>query len=223
MSFTETTKSIVIGGTSGIGRAVCEALSRRPGAVVAASRSTGLDISDGTSIARFFEEQIDLDHLIITAGSQAPGGEVSALDLKAARQAFETKFWGSIETAQVASKYMRAGGSITLTSGFLARRTIPGTFTKTAMNAALEASTRLLARELAPLRVNVVSPGLTDTEAYAGMDSTARSSMFQNAANTLPAGRVARADDLAAAYLFAIDSPSMTGATIDVEGGALIV
>ncbi len=223
MSFNETTKSIVIGGTSGIGRAVCDALSRRPGTVVAASRSKGMDISDRTSIARFFEEQIDLDHLIITAGSQAPGGEVSALDLTAARQAFETKFWGSIETAQIASKYMRAGGSITLTSGFLARRTVPGTFTKTAMNAALEASTRLLARELAPLRVNVVSPGLTDTEAYAGMDSTARSSMLQNAANTLPAGRVARAEDLAAAYLFAIDSPSMTGATIDVEGGALIV
>lgn len=90
------------------------------------------------------------------------------------------------------------------------------------MNAALEATAKILARELAPLRVNVISPGLTETEAYAGMEAEARETMFQNAAGNLPVGRVAQPHDLAAGYLFAIDTPSVTGAVIDIEGGALI-
>lgn len=72
-------------------------------------------------------------------GSQAPGGAISDLDLESAKQAFDPKFWGSIATAKAAVPHLHAGGSITLTSGFLARRTVPGTFVKTSMNAALEA------------------------------------------------------------------------------------
>jgi NAD(P)-dependent dehydrogenase (short-subunit alcohol dehydrogenase family) len=90
------------------------------------------------------------------------------------------------------------------------------------MNAALEASTKVLARELAPVRVNVVSPGLTDTEAYAGMSDDARRSMLDGAAARLPAGRVAQPGDVAAGFLFVIDTPSVTGAVIDIDGGALI-
>ena len=99
---------------------------------------------------------------------------------------------------------------------------MPGTFVKTAMNAALEAVAKVLARELAPLRVNVVSPGLTDSEAYAGMAEDARLAMLQRAANNLPVGRVGRPQDLAQGYLLAIDNPFMTGAVIDIDGGALI-
>lgn len=117
---------------------------------------------------------------------------------------------------------MAPGSTITLTTGFLARKTVPGTLVKTTMNAALEAAARLLARELAPIRVNVVSPGLTDTEAYAAMAPEAREAMLGRAAASLPAGRYGRAEDLAAGYLLAIDNPFMTGATIDIDGGALI-
>jgi len=111
---------------------------------------------------------------------------------------------------------------LTLTSGFLARRAMPGAFVKTAMNAAIEAVAKVLARELAPLRVNVVSPGLTDTEAYAAMAPDSRELMLAKAAATLPAGRVGRPADIAAGYLFAIDNPFVTGTVIDIEGGALI-
>lgn len=147
---------------------------------------------------------------------------MSAVDLDAAKAAFDVKFWGAIAVAQAAAPHLRPGGTLTLTSGFLARRTVPGAFVKTAMNAALEVSAKLLARELAPLRVNVVSPGLTDTDAYAGMAPEAREAMLAKAAATLPAGRVGRPSDLAAGYLFAIDNAFMTGAVIDLDGGALI-
>ncbi|NSY40862.1 SDR family oxidoreductase [Leisingera sp. ANG59] len=215
-------KAIVVGGTSGIGAAVADVLAERGAEVLRASRATGLDVSDGAALSSWIAQQGPVDHLVFTAGSQAPGGVIASLDLDAARAAFDTKFWGSIRTAQAAAPHLREGGTITFTSGFLARRTVPGTFAKTAMNAALEASAKILAKELAPIRVNVVSPGLTDTDAYAGMEAEAREQMFDGAASVLPAGRVAQPRDVAAGHLFAIETLSVTGAVIDIDGGALI-
>lgn len=221
-TFTPETVSVVVGGHSGIGHAVAQALLLRPGKVVVASRRNGLNISDDASVAAFFNGVGSVDHLVVTAGSSAPGGALVDVGLDAAKAAFETKFWGTIRVVRAAAAHLRAGGTITLTSGFLARKTVPGTFVKTAMNASIEAAARILARELAPVRVNVISPGLTDTEAYAGMAAPARQAMFDNAAASLPAGRSGAPQDLAAAYLFVIDNPFVTGSIVDVDGGALI-
>lgn len=222
MSFTAQTLSVVIGGHSGIGEAVVTALSNRLGRVIAASRRDGVDVTDPATLEAFFQRHGPLDHLVITAGSQAPGGHFLALDSAAAKSAFDTKFWGTLAIIKAAAPHLKSNGSITLTSGFLARKTVPGTLVKTAMNAALEASAKILARELAPLRINVVSPGLTDTSAYQAMSPEARQAMLERAATTLPAGRYGRAQDIAAGYLLAIDNSFMTGATIDIDGGALI-
>jgi NAD(P)-dependent dehydrogenase (short-subunit alcohol dehydrogenase family) len=222
MSFDEQTVSVVVGGATGIGKAVAEALSARPGRVEVASRKGGLDVADEAAVERYFERLGAVDHVVVTAGSQAPGGRLADVAFDAAKAAFDVKFWGSLAVARAAARHIRPGGTITLTSGFLARRTVPGTFVKTAMNAALEAVARVLGKELAPIRVNVVSPGLTDTEAYAGMATEARRAMLDRAAASLPAGRHGRPEDVAAAYLFAIDNPFVTGSVIDVEGGALI-
>ncbi len=222
MNFTNDTISVVVGGTSGIGKAVAEMLGQRPGRVEIASRGSGLDISDEAAITAYFEALGPIDHIVITAGSQAPGGSVRDVSLSAAKSAFDVKFWGSVAVARTAAAHIRPGGTITLTSGFLARKTVPGTFVKTAMNAALEAAAKILARELSPIRVNIVSPGLTDTEAYHGMANDARRAMLERAAANLPAGQYGRPEDLAAAYLFAIDNPFITGSVIDVEGGALV-
>ncbi len=222
MSFTENTVSVVVGGHTGIGRAVAQALGQRAGRVVVASRRNGLDIADPTATDRYFDQLGPVDHVVFTAGSQAPGGRLADVELAAAKAAFDVKFWGSLAVAKAAAKHLRPGGTLTLTTGFLARRTVPGTFVKTAMNAGLEAVAKVLARELAPIRVNVVSPGLTDTEAYEAMDATSRRAMLDRAAGNLPAGRHGRPQDLAQGYLLAIDNPFMTGAVIDIDGGALI-
>lgn len=222
MTFTENTITVIVGGSSGIGHAVAQALSARPGTVLTPSSRDGLDVTDAASIARYFKRLGCFDHLVITAASPAPGGKITEVDLQVGKDAFDVKFWGSIAVVQAAANYVRDGGSITFTSGFLARRTVPGTFVKTAMNAALEASAKILARELAPIRVNVVSPGLTDTESHHAMEAGARHAMFERAAATLPAGRYGRPQDIAPCYLLAIDNPYMTGAVIDIEGGGLI-
>lgn len=222
MHFTDQTVSVIVGGQTGIGRAVADALSERPGRVLVASRRNGLDIADPAAVERYFEQLGPVDHVVFTAGSQAPGGKLADVNLVDAKAAFDVKFWGTLAVARAAAKHLGPGGTLTLTSGFLARRTVPGTIVKTAMNAALEAVAKILARELAPIRVNVVSPGLTDTEAYAGMDAAARTAMLDRAATSLPVGRYGRAEDLAQGYLLAIDNPFMTGAIIDIDGGALI-
>lgn len=216
------TVSVVIGGHSGIGRAVAQALTERPGRVEVAGRRSGLDVSSPEVVEAYFARLGPIDHVVFTAGSAAPGGKVTDVALDAAKAAFDVKFWGAIAVARAAAKHLRPGGTITLTSGILARRATAGAYVKTAMNAALEAVAKVLAKELAPLRVNVVSPGLTDTEAYAGMPDEARRAMLDRAATSLPAGRHGRAEDLARGYLFAIDNPFVTGAIIDVDGGALV-
>ncbi|QET04580.1 SDR family oxidoreductase [Cupriavidus pauculus] len=222
MSFTDQTVSVVVGGHTGIGRAVADALGERPGRVLVVSRRNGLDIADAGAVGRYFDQLGPVDHVVFTAGSQAPGGKVADVDIAAARAAFDVKFWGTLAVAKAAAKHLRPGGTLTLTSGFLSRRTVPGTYVKTAMNAALEAVAKILARELAPIRVNVVSPGLTDTEAYEAMDAGARGAMLDRAAGSLPVGRYGRVEDLAQGYLLAIDNPFMTGAILDIDGGALI-
>lgn len=222
MNFNDDTISVIVGGGSGIGRAVADALAQRPGRVESAGRRQGLDISDAASVDAYFATLGGVDHVIVTAGSSAPGGKLADVAPEAAKAAFDVKFWGSLAVARAAARVIRPGGTITLTTGFLARRTVPGTYVKTAMNAALEAVAKVLARELSPIRVNVVSPGLTDTDAYAGMDAKARQAMLERAAASLPAGRYGRPEDLARGYLFVIDNPFVTGAVIDIDGGALV-
>ncbi len=237
-----TRKTLIIGGASGIGFAVGSLLAGRGEEIILAGRDGAklnaarqrlsthaasvhtlvLDISREAELVALGETLGEVNNIVVTAGSQAPGGLLSGLDLRAARLAFDTKFWGSINVARYLSGNIAPRGTLTFTSGFVARRTVAGAIVKTTMNAANEAATKALAKELSPLRVNVVSPGLTDTEAYAGMDSAAREKMLAGAAETLPAKAWGRAEDIAQGYLFAIDNPFVTGSIIDIEGGALI-
>ncbi|BCV31718.1 SDR family oxidoreductase [Shewanella algae] len=213
---------VVIGGTSGIGAELAGLLKAEGAQVHVASRRTGLDISDEQSVYHFFESVGAFDHLIITAGSFAPAGRVVDVELAQAKAAFDTKFWGAINAAKQAARYIKHGGSITLTSGMLARKVVAATYVKTAINAALEAVTRVLAKELAPIRVNAVSPGLTDTQAHHGMSDEARNTMYQRAEAALPVKRTGQTADIAMAYLLLLQNPYMTGVVIDVDGGALL-
>ncbi|MGF1736919.1 SDR family oxidoreductase [Photobacterium satsumensis] len=213
---------VVIGGTSGIGAELAKQLQNESTTVHVASRKTGLDISDEQSVYHYFESIGAFDHLIITAGSYAPSGKVVDVDISQAKTAFDTKFWGSINATKQAARYIKQGGTITLTSGMLSRKVVTSTYVKTAVNAAIEAVTKVLAKELAPIRINAVSPGLTKTEAYQSMSVEDQNAMYQRTQRALPVGKVGQASDIADAYRLLINNTYMTGTIIDVDGGALL-
>ncbi|WP_347368360.1 SDR family oxidoreductase [Vibrio vulnificus] len=213
---------VVLGGTSGIGAELAKQLKSDHTIVHVASRQTGLDISDEKSVYHYFETIGAFDHLIVTAGSYAPAGKVVDVEITQAKYAFDTKFWGAVLAAKHGARYLKQGGSITLTSGMLSRKVVANTYVKAAINAAIEATTKVLAKELAPIRVNAISPGLTKTEAYKGMNADDRDAMYQRTQSHLPVGKVGEASDIAMAYLFAIQNSYMTGTVIDVDGGALL-
>jgi NAD(P)-dependent dehydrogenase (short-subunit alcohol dehydrogenase family) len=91
-----------------------------------------------------------------------------------------------------------------------------------AINAALEAFGKANAVDLAPIRVNVIAPGLVDTPAYAGLPEEIRQGMFAAYASSVPAGRAAVPEEVASAALFLMSNGYVTGTVIDVDGGVQV-
>ena len=173
-------KVIVLGGSSGIGYAVAEyALeegaqvligSSHAGRVEAAVAALGsnaqghaLDLTDEHAIEAFFSATGSFDHLVFTAGDSLRLGEIAATDLSQARRAFDIRYWGALAAVKYGAPHIVAGGSIVLTTGVAALRPHSGWAFGASVCGAMEALTRALAVELAPLRVNAVSPGMIAT------------------------------------------------------------
>ena len=228
---------VIIGGSSGMGLAIAKEAADAGAAVTIAGRSQSkldeasraiagdvttyiVDLSDERSVMKLFQSIGSFDHLVIT-GSSVKTGPLRELSLADARASMDSKFWG----AYMATRYaqMRPKGSITFFSGILSRRPSPGLASLAAINAAVEALGSALALELAPIRVNVVSPGLTDTPAYAKMPDDARKGMFAAVAKRLPVGRVGKPEDIASLTLELMRNSFLTGLVVDVDGGGLLV
>ncbi|GLI01448.1 SDR family oxidoreductase [Phytohabitans aurantiacus] len=231
--------ALVVGGTSGIGLATARRLHRAGAAVHIVGRDkqrlenvaatdpalTGhaADGSDPRQIAAVTEAIGRIDWLIITlSGSEGPG-PIADLDLGMLRRAFDAKFWGHITTIQAALPHLAPTGSITLLGAVTARAAMPGTAGIAAINAAVEALVKPLAAELAPIRVNGVSPGLVDTPWWSGLPDQARQAYFTQAAQALPTRRIATADDVAEAVVLAATNPNITGTILETDGGARLV
>lgn len=228
---------VIIGGSSGMGLAIAKEAADAGAAVTIAGRSQSkldeasraiagdvttciVDLSDEGSVIKLFQSIGSFDHLVIS-GSSVRTGQLRELSIADARASMDSKFWGAYMAARYAQ--IRPKGSITFFSGILSRRPSPGLASLAAINAAVEALGRALALELAPIRVNVVSPGLTDTPAYATMPDDARKKMFAAVAKRLPVGRVGRPEDIASLTLELMRNSFLTGLVVDVDGGAMLV
>lgn len=226
---------LVIGGSSGVGLATAQILDRMGANVTIASRNLEklheakrllsdtaqhleLDITDTAQI-QALQDSPCWDHVVISA-ADTPMGGIMALNDDDARHAMDSKFWG----AYTAAKYIpvSAKGSIIFVAGYLSVRPGKASALQSAINAALEALGRALALELAPVRVNTVSPGLMDTKLWDSLPSQKRLEMFDMAANKLPIGRVGLPNDAAKAVCFLIDNDYTTGSTVYVDGGGRI-
>ena len=219
---------VVVGGTAGIGAAIARGAAMQGAAVVAAGRRASavvpgiearvIDIGSESSTRDFFSALGPVDHLVVTAAFVRPGPfRTGSLD--DARASFEGKFWSQY----LCARHAEVRRSILLFSGAFSRRPQPGMSIVSAVNGAVEALGRALAVELAPVRVNVMSPGLIQgTGAYAGMPEERRRAMLEGAAKRLPAGLVGDAESVAGPALALMASPYATGATMDVDGGGLL-
>jgi NAD(P)-dependent dehydrogenase (short-subunit alcohol dehydrogenase family) len=135
------------------------------------------------------------------------------------REAFESKFWGQYFAAKYAVPYLRPGGSIVFITGVYGHRPPKGRHVLAAMNGGIEGLARALAVDLAPLRVNVVAPGMMDTPLYADMPADQRQAMYDELAARLPVGRIGTAEDAAKAILYLMDDGYVTGTVLHVDGG----
>ena len=127
----------------------------------------------------------------------------------------------------MAAKYgamaIRQGGSITMFAGVASEKPLPGLVAYAAVNGAVEGLCRTLALELAPLRVNAISPGIVMTPAYAGMPGDEREAMFGAMAAKLPVRRVGRPEDIARTVLYLMQNGYTTGTVIQIDGGHRLV
>ena len=227
---------IVVGGTSGMGLAIARLAISRGASVTVASRSPDkvavvatelgaagkpLDTSDEASVREFFTALGPVDHLVVT-GSSVRTGTLKDAPLADGEFTFRSKFFGPYLCAKYAQ--IKPTGSITLFSGILSRRPGHNDAVLAGVNAAVEAMGRAMARDLAPVRVNTISPGMTrGTGAYFSMPEAAREGMYSSIASHLPVGRVGTAEDIAAATLMLITNGFITGITLDIDGGGVLV
>jgi NAD(P)-dependent dehydrogenase (short-subunit alcohol dehydrogenase family) len=231
---------VILGGTSGIGLATAKAAEREGAAVVIASsrrerldralaslRSDAegevVDVADEAQVRALFERIGAFDHLVFTAGETLQLEPLAAMPVERARGFVNVRFWGAFMAAKYGSPHIRPGGSITLTNGIAGLRPRKGWTVAASICGAMEALTRALAVELAPIRVNAVCPGTVRTELWSGMTESARETMYRDAAQRLPVGRVGEADELAETYLYLMREGFSTGQVIVVDGGAVLV
>ncbi|MBM3645198.1 MAG: SDR family oxidoreductase [Alphaproteobacteria bacterium] len=214
---------VVIGGASGVGAAIASAARDAGAKVTVGSSRSGLDLAAPDSIRRFFAGLAHIDHLVSTAHS--PRGvatitPLATLDFAALHQAFAVKFFGVLEAVRQAVPRMARDGSILLTSGAASQRVIPGHVGLGALNAAVEGAVLQLAKELAPIRVNALCPGLVRTDAYDSLPAAEREAMFAARAKALPVGRVGTPADIAQAALHFLTNGYLTACTAPIDGGA---
>ena len=228
-------KIVIIGGSSGIGLETAKQVIALGAEVIIASRSEDklhkakeilgpraaayvLDTTDEQQVKSFFEQIGKYDHLVISA-AETSGGSFLQLETDQARKVFESKFWGQYYAAKYGAPKLSAKGSITLFSGVVAYKPMIGSSALGSVNAAVSNLGQTLALELAPIRVNVVSPGIIDTPSRSKMPENARNQFYGTVADKLPVKRVGHPEDVAQGVLYLIQNHFVTGTVLHVDGG----
>src|SRR5580658_9883463 len=236
MSF-EGQRVVVIGASAGIGEATARAFAARGADVTITGRSkerldqaaerigypvavAELDATDRGVLDAFFASTGTVDHLVLAASPGAVGaGPVATLDEAALRQAFDGKFFAHVKAIQAALPRLRQDGSVTIITAASARAAFAGTAALAAVNGALETIVGPLAVELAPLRVNAVSPGIVDTHWWDALPGDQRQAYFAAVAAVTPVRRVGRPEDVAEAVVYLSGASFVTGTVLECTGG----
>ncbi len=225
---------LVVGRGSGLARAVTLTARDAGARVVAAGRDTEALLATYTGEPRITTEHVDLtdeasmaslagrlgtvDH-VVTTGSARARGHLADLDRDAVRLSFDTKVIGPLMLAKHVAPRMSKTGSFVIFSGVAAAKIAVGTMAVAITNAAADTLARSLALELAPIRVNAISPGVVDTGAWDALGEQGKADYFADMIARNPVQRIGTPDDIATAVLFAMTSTFLTGQTLHIDGG----
>jgi NAD(P)-dependent dehydrogenase (short-subunit alcohol dehydrogenase family) len=226
---------LIIGGTSGIGLAAAEILLRdkfkvtisgrdpkrlaAAGERVAQAKTVAVDAADPVSITTLFDSLGKLDHLVLAFGSNKGLGPFGTVAIEDVRLSFTEKVFPQFACAQAAQKFLNPKGSITFLSAVSAFGAMPGAAAIGAANGAIATMVPTLARELQPLRVNAVAPGVIDTPWWSWVEPKQKAALFAEFASKTPVGRVGTAEEIGEVIAFLITNGFMTGQTIVCDGG----
>jgi NAD(P)-dependent dehydrogenase (short-subunit alcohol dehydrogenase family) len=236
-------KVVLVGGSSGIGLGVAAAALERGSDLVIVGRSQDklmraqralatdsrvktitADMTREAEVAAVFSGIGAFDHLVSTAGTPPPGDPIAETDLSVVRSFVDNKLIGAVLLAKHAVRTLKSGGSMTFTSGINKDRPpVPGGAVVSAIAGSFSYLARALSLELAPTRVNIVSPGWVDTPMFDELVGDAKAGYFAAMAARLPVGRIAAPADIAPAYVYAMESDFTTGETIHVDGGQRLI
>jgi NAD(P)-dependent dehydrogenase (short-subunit alcohol dehydrogenase family) len=233
-------KVIVLGGSAGIGLATAQAAAAEGALVIivssnaerinaalatlpATAQGVVTDLREEAAVRDFFHNTGAFDHLVFTAGGPFPFGQVADVSTADMQEALQLRFLGAMNAVKYAAPHILPGGSVVLTTGIANLRPQKGWAVGACICGAMEGLTRVLAMELAPVRVNAVSPGIVKTDLWAGMTDADREAMYTQAAGVLPVGRVGEPSDIAQTYLYLMREGFSTGQIIVVDGGAVMV
>jgi NAD(P)-dependent dehydrogenase (short-subunit alcohol dehydrogenase family) len=233
-------KVVIIGGSAGIGLATAKAAGEAGARVVIASGSQSridaalkelpkesegyvVNVRDEEQIKKLFNKTGVFDHLVYTAGEPIKVSEVKDTLLDEAKQYFNIRYWGAFMAVKYGASQLNKNGSITLTSGIASQRPGKGWALGASICSAMEGFAKALAIELAPVRVNIVSPGIVRTDLWSGLSQPDRDGMYQFYANALPVKFVGEPHDIAKTYLYLMTQSYSTGQTVIVDGGGVLV
>ncbi|GAA0538369.1 SDR family oxidoreductase [Chitinophaga japonensis] len=232
-------KVVIAGGTSGIGLATAAMLANDGASVIITGRSPWkleqalsvlpstakgetVDAGDAVKMKDFMKSAGQIDHLVLAVSGAKGGGLFKELDLAQLWAGFEEKFFPQLQTLQAALPYLSRNGSVTFITAVSARAQAPGTSGLGAVNGALELMVPVLAKELQPLRVNAVSPGVIDTPWWNFLPEDTRQATFRQYADASPVARIGQPEDIAQAIALLVRNTFITGQVITVDGGLML-
>ena len=236
----ESKRVIILGGSSGLGLATAKATAKEGANVVIVSgnqhrmeaalaqlpgeaRGHVVDLSREENIKNFFSTIGRFDHLVYTAAENLTLSNIADTDIAKAKDFFTLRFWGAVAAVKYGAPFINEGGSICLTSGIASQRPAAGWAVAASICGAMEGFCRAMAVELAPIRVNVLLPGVIRTNLWNSMPEKERDEFYRAVGNSLPLKRVGLAEDIAQGYLFLMKQSFATGQSYVIDGGAVLV
>ena len=244
---------LIIGGTSGIGYSVAEASLESGASIILSSsqesrvnssiekllktypsakdRVSGHACNLGVptmeeNIKQLFEQSGKVDHVVYTAGDALSTTKIQEATLENIQQAGMVRFFAPLLVAKYASKYLSAGpaSSLTLTTGSVSQKPIPGWSITASYASGMHGMMRNLAVDLAPVRVNLISPGVVETPLWDHQMTKEQFEGFKVEMNKKQAtGQCGQPEDVAEAYLFVMKDRNCTGSVVDTNGGVLLM